>query len=76
MGAEENVYGNSKEIIWNLMILVFFPLQFSLAHALEQKHLFLEKDGELKVSNSWIHRRGPRLCHGICNGFSVCPEIG
>lgn len=76
MGAEENDYGNSEEIIWNLTILFFSPLQFSSARAFEQKRLFLDKDGELKVSNGWIRPRGLRLCCGICNGFSVCPEIG
>lgn len=30
------------------------PLQFSSVQATEQKRLFLDKDGDLKVSNAWF----------------------
>lgn len=78
---EQNDSGNSEEIIWDLtlflcFVVFVFPVQFFSAHAIEQKRLFLDKDGELKVSNVWFHPRGLKLCCGICNGFPVRPEIG
>lgn len=77
--AEKTGSGNSEGIIWDLTLFVVWfppPLQFSSAHAIEQKRLFLNKDGELKVSHDWFHPRGLNLCCGICNGFPVCPEMG
>lgn len=78
--AENIDAGNPEDITQELTLFLcwFSPyLQFSSAHANDQKPLLLDRDGKLKVSSALGSTQGElRLGCGICNGFPVCLEMG